>query len=84
MLEAERDLTLSQAPVPVATAGDAKKLLYLRVFVGKVHYQRVIPLRICFGQMEGGPRSDQLITFARRLHQPLPIKDRNLPSARCN
>ena len=46
MLEAERDLTLSlsQAPVPVATAGDAKKLLYLRVFVGKVHYQRGNPL----------------------------------------
>ena len=44
MLEAERDLTLSQAPVPVATAGDAKRLLYLRVFVGKVHYQRGNPL----------------------------------------
>ena len=81
MLEAERDLTLSLSGTG---ACGAKKLLYLRVFVGKVHYQRAIPLRICFGQMEGGPRSDQLITFARRLHQPLPIKDRDLPSARCN
>ena len=28
--------------------------------------------------------SDQLITFTRRLHQGLPIKDRDLPSAAFN
>src|SRR5205823_11260328 len=38
-------------------------------------------LRICLGQMKSGALPNQLITFARRLYQAWPIKDRDLPPA---
>jgi len=38
-------------------------------------------LGICLGKAKGGARPDQLIAFAGRLHEALPIADRNLSSS---
>src|SRR2546421_9095710 len=52
--------------------------------VGKVDYRTRNYLRVGLGKVKRGALSDQLITFTRRLHQGLPIKDRDLPSAAFN
>jgi len=36
---------------------------------------------VCFGKVKGDPFSDQLVTFARRLYETLPIKYSDLLSA---
>jgi len=41
-------------------------------------------LCVCFGQVKSDARPDQLITFTRCLHEALPIKYRELPSAAHN
>jgi hypothetical protein len=41
-------------------------------------------LCVCFGQVKSDARPDQLITFTRCLHEALPIKYRDLPSAARN
>jgi hypothetical protein len=41
-------------------------------------------LRVCFGKVKSDAPPDQLITFTRCLHEALPIKYRELPSAARN
>lgn len=63
------------------------KLAGPRKVVGNVYYQCrkfFSSFRDMFGQVKCGPNSDQLITLAGLLHEPGPIKDRNLTLSRCN
>ena len=51
--------------------------------VGNVHYRSVGRplLRVCFGEVKGDARSNQLITFTRFLDKALPLEYRDLAAA---